>query len=203
MGLLTEVFRKYPGALRSDQATHSVAASGALAREITEGHTAFGPRYGTFGDYAFSYSSPWQKMYDRHAKVVFIGVDTKCNTFRHFSEYRFVEKILKQIEGIPGGEELKKRIKHVENGTMIAGIWPYMPDAALHEAYIEAGLVQRCVCGEAKLLCMSVHECVDFTDRLLENETTKWVNKDVQVWLRDVEEFVTKQGRTFKNGKNS
>lgn len=197
VGLLTEVFRKYPGALRSDQATHSVAAVGALAREITEGHTAFDPRFGAFGDYAFSYSSPWQKMYDMRAKVVFVGVNMRCNTFRHLAEYCFVEKILRKIEGIPEGKELKNRIEHFSpEGVRIKGIWPYMSGVKLHDAYIEEGLVQSVTCGEAQLLCMPVHECVDFTSSLLDKEPVKWmyesIQEDVQEWLRDVEELVKK-----------
>ena len=64
VGLLTEVFRKRPNALRSNQAPHSVAAIGPKAEELTKEHTAFGPRVGPFGDYPFSKSSPWQKMYE-------------------------------------------------------------------------------------------------------------------------------------------
>ena len=40
VGRITEVFRKRPEALRSDQATHSVAAIGPMAKFLTEGHTA-------------------------------------------------------------------------------------------------------------------------------------------------------------------
>lgn len=197
VGLLTEVFRKYPGELRSDQATHSVAAVGALAREITEGHTAFGPRFGVFGDYAFSYSSPWQKMYDKHAKVVFIGVNMRCNTFRHLAEYCFVEKNLKKIEGIPEGKELKNRIWHFDSdGVRKEGIWPFTDGVKLHDAYIEAGLVQSAMCGEAQLLCMPVHECVDFIGSLLDREPDKWMGEwgkeEMQEWLRDVEELASK-----------
>ncbi len=193
VGLLTEVFRKFPEALRSDQATHSVAAVGALAREITEGHTAFGPRFGAFGDYAFSYSSPWQKMYDKHAKVVFIGVSMRYNTFKHFAEYCFVEKILRKIEGLPGGEELKDRVRHFSpDGISKEGIWPFLAGVRLHDAYIEAGLVKSAMCGEAELLSMPVHECVDFIISLLDKEPEKWVSEEVQAWLQDVEELASK-----------
>ncbi len=59
-GYITELFRRMKGVYRSDHATHSVAAIGKLAKELTKGHTAFGTRYGIFGDYPFSHSSPWQ-----------------------------------------------------------------------------------------------------------------------------------------------
>lgn len=196
VGLLTETFRKYPGALRSDQATHSVAAYGALAREITEGHTAYGPRFGAFGDYAFSHSSPWQKMYDRHAKVVFVGVNMRYNTFKHMAEYEFIEAKLQQIEGLPGATALKNKLQHFdENNNFCPGVWPYVSGLRLHDAYQEAGLVTETKCGEAALYCMRVQECVDFVARLLREETSDWVSEEVMAWLMEVQKLLTEKER--------
>ncbi|NLV75292.1 MAG: AAC(3) family N-acetyltransferase [Chloroflexi bacterium] len=79
-GYLTEYFRHLPGVLRSDQATHSVAAQGPLAYELTREHGAWGGRERVFGASAFARSSPWQKMIDRGGQVAFIGVDMNSNT---------------------------------------------------------------------------------------------------------------------------
>ena len=89
VGLISETFRLLPDSIRSDHATHSVAAWGSKAAEITGEHSAYGPRMGVFGDYCFSHSSPWQKMYMYGARIVFIGVDMVYNTFKHFAEYLF------------------------------------------------------------------------------------------------------------------
>ena len=62
VGYLTNYFRKLPGARRSDQATHSVAAMGAKAEYITKTHGVTGKRYGIFGDTAFASDSPWEKL---------------------------------------------------------------------------------------------------------------------------------------------
>ena len=83
VGYLTEYFRKLPGSLRSDHATHSVAARGKLALELTKEHAAFGPHYCPFGEYAFADSSPWTKMYHHNAKIVFLGVNMRYNTMKH------------------------------------------------------------------------------------------------------------------------
>ena len=96
VGIITEVFRTMPGALRSDNPTHSVAAYGKLAHELTKDHSSYGPRLGCYGDYAFSYGSPWQKLYEHNAKMVFIGVTTLTGTMRHLVEYVAVEKVLKK-----------------------------------------------------------------------------------------------------------
>ena len=191
VGLLTEVFRKRPEALRSNQATHSVAAIGALADELTHEHTAFGPRFGAFGDYAFSYSSPWEKMYNRGAKIVFIGVSMSCNTFKHFVEYRYIEKVLKKIEGKDGSEVLKKKLKHFDKEYIShPGIWPYLDGEKLQEVYVDAGFVTETKCGEAQLLCMPVKNCVDFTEELLEKEPDKWINNDTLDWVNEAKKLI-------------
>ena len=63
-GYLTEYFRKREGSLRSDQATHSVAAFGKMAKEITATHGHTHKRFGNFGDTPFSADSPYEKMYN-------------------------------------------------------------------------------------------------------------------------------------------
>ena len=45
-------------------------AVGKMAEYITSEHTAYGPRHGVFGEYAFSHSSPWQRMYELNAKMI-------------------------------------------------------------------------------------------------------------------------------------
>ena len=67
-GYLTNYFRKLPGARRSNQATHSVAAMGKDAEYLTETHGNSGLRYGSMGDTPFASDSPWEKMYQRNAK---------------------------------------------------------------------------------------------------------------------------------------
>ena len=73
-GYLTNYFRKREGSIRSDQATHSVAASGKLAAELTKTHGHTHKRFGNMGDTPFSADSPWEKMYNLNAKIVLLGV---------------------------------------------------------------------------------------------------------------------------------
>ena len=98
VGYLTNYFRKLPGAKRSDQATHSVAAQGPKAEYLTCTHGQTGKRYGVYGDTPFAADSPWEKMYDMGAKVVFLGVGIRYCTFRHYAEYRFVEQCLEKAK---------------------------------------------------------------------------------------------------------
>ncbi len=75
VGLLTEIFRKRPGVIRSWHPTHSVAAYGKDAAGFCAGHEKF--------DTPAARQSPWGKLIDRKAKILFIGTGICCNTFLH------------------------------------------------------------------------------------------------------------------------
>jgi aminoglycoside 3-N-acetyltransferase len=110
VGLITEVARKRKNAFRSDQATHSVSAIGKKAEFLTNSHSSFGPRMHPYGDFAFSHGSPWQKMYDLNAKVLFIGVGLESNTFHHFVEAIYSEKIISLLDGKPERQEMISKL---------------------------------------------------------------------------------------------
>lgn len=75
VGYLTNLFLKRPNVIRSLHPTHSVAAIGKDAAEYTSGeevHDTPCPRNGC-----------WGKLYDRKAKILFLGCTMKRNTFLH------------------------------------------------------------------------------------------------------------------------
>ncbi|MBO7215118.1 MAG: AAC(3) family N-acetyltransferase, partial [Clostridia bacterium] len=100
VGLITETFRKSEGVLRSNQETHSVCAFGKDAKYITEAHSTGKPRYGSFGIYAFGHNSPWERMYELKAKVIFIGVNLTYNTYKHYVEQKVANDI---VDRLPDG----------------------------------------------------------------------------------------------------
>jgi aminoglycoside N3'-acetyltransferase len=63
-GIIPETFRKRPEAVRSNHYTHSVAAIGPRAREITAHHGEWGLRQSPWGPGAFAEASPWQRFMD-------------------------------------------------------------------------------------------------------------------------------------------
>jgi aminoglycoside N3'-acetyltransferase len=198
VGCLTEYFRKLPGVFRSDHATHSVAAKGACARALTCEHGAYGPRYGVFGDYAFSRSSPWQKMYDRGGKVVFIGVTMSRNTFKHFIEYRIVDEALARIADPGARERLKEMVwdfGHYENRG--ERIWPTHDGEQMQTALDRMGLIRKTACGNAGLLCVGIREMVDEGMRMLAREPERWYTPDVVGWLKAVESLARLRSRDF------
>jgi len=186
VGYITEVFRQMPDILRSNQATHSVAASGKLAYELTKEHTAFGPRYGAYGDYAFSHSSPWQKMYDLNAKVLFMGADPfGTNTFRHFCEYRLVEELLPKFENRPFGKEQKRKIRHFEDNLQVGTEWPYVMNS--EEILKKADLLSYAKCGSSNFVLMEIQPMVNAIEKAIRQDPARHLF--AQGWLAETQKL--------------
>ena len=75
VGALAEIFRTRPGVVRSLHPTHSVTAFGKEARAFTERHEC--------SDTPCAKGSPWWKLLERNAKILFIGTGIEHNTFCH------------------------------------------------------------------------------------------------------------------------
>ena len=75
VGVLTNLFRVRPGVVRSLHPTHSVAALGKDAVDYVSGEE--------FSDTPCPRTGCWGKLYDRRAKVLFLGCSLKRNTYLH------------------------------------------------------------------------------------------------------------------------
>lgn len=185
VGYITEVFRKYPGAVRSDQATHSVAALGPRAIELTRDHGAFGLRYGPFGETPFARSSPWQKLYDWNAKVVLLGVNMDKNTLKHLTEYCFIEEALNQVSDPAERKALTGRLWYHGCTPESGKLWPFYDSLRMQEASDRAGLLRKTRCGEAQLIEYQARESCDYADRLLHTQPETWFSPQMLQWLED------------------
>ena len=75
VGILTELFRKRKGVLRSLHPTHSVAIMGKDAEDFVKDEHLIDTPCGRKGC--------WGKLYDYDFKIMFLGCGTKCNTYIH------------------------------------------------------------------------------------------------------------------------
>lgn len=193
VGRITEVFRLQKGSLRSDNPTHSVAARGQFAADLVKDHAVGKSRYGIFGDLCFGEESPWQRMFDSRTRygvrcyVLFWGVDTVYNTFKHFSEYRLVEHLLEAVKDPDKQNELRLLLLHKPSVTHPQGleqVWPFYTAKLLEPMLFEAGLARRVPLGESALILCDVYEIMSFADRILATEPWRIVeNKAALEWI--------------------
>ena len=84
MGLLSELFRRSPGVIRSVHPTHPVAAWGRQAAMLVDSHhlaeTPCGP------------SSPYARLLDMQGKILLVGTDIGALTFYHTIEALLEQK---------------------------------------------------------------------------------------------------------------
>ncbi len=156
-GYLTEYFRTREGSVRSDQATHSVAACGKYAEELTKTHGHTHKRFGNMGDTPFSIDSPWEKMYNMDAKVVLLGVDAIKTTFRHYAEYVYMEEMLERIKDAPEYESMKNELWCMEH----QGVWPHIFNSSIQPRLEAKNLVKTSTCGDATFTSFSSKAFVD------------------------------------------
>ncbi|MBO5008317.1 MAG: AAC(3) family N-acetyltransferase [Clostridia bacterium] len=78
LGIIPEIFRKREGVVRSLSPTTSLAAYGKDAEEFCSGHEKCKTPYAIEG--------PWHRLYDRKAKILFLGTTMSCNTLMHAIE---------------------------------------------------------------------------------------------------------------------
>lgn len=169
VGYLTNYFRKREGSLRSDQATHSVAACGKKAAWLTKTHGHTHKRFGNMGDTPFSADSPWEKMYQENAKILLLGVSAMSLTFRHYAEYVYIEECLKKLEGHPEYASMKAQL-HCYERYMKLEPWPHVCNAWVYPELEKQGLTRSARCGSATFLCVEAKPFVDFVLQQLKNK---------------------------------
>ncbi|MEA4823949.1 MAG: AAC(3) family N-acetyltransferase [Clostridiaceae bacterium] len=185
VGLITETFRQRPESIRSDQATHSVAAQGPLAEFLTRDHGKYGRRIGAFGDTPFAVCSPWQKLYDLNAKVLLLGVTMKSNTCKHLTEYQMVDDLLSYVDDDEVRASLAARLRDHSNYTDPSRVWLFSSGEKCQAAVTEAGLLRQTLCGDAVFTVYRVKDTNDHTEKLFYSNPAAWYGENVVLWLND------------------
>lgn len=180
VGRITEVLRLRPDAIRSDHPTHSVAAIGKRAAELTRDHATTGGRPGPWGPAAFAAGSPWDKLYQWNASILFIGVDFHVNTMMHYIQSLVVERA---VAGLTAARRqgLLARVQ----GWQRPGVWPHYPDSLLEPRRAQAGLVTYGRLGSATLRRIPARAMVERALAVLEAGPEAWFDAAFVAWYRE------------------
>ena len=178
VGLISETFRLRPGVLRSDQATHSIAALGPAAAELVADHGAYGLRDGPFGQTPFAWASPWQKLYFCRAKILFLGVTMLYNTFKHLIEYCLAEY---RVERICDPERRTAALAELERFNH-PGVWLWINAEQIELMLEENGLLTRTTCGASRLTTCRADTCFDITFAAVLAHPEDWLKEAALDW---------------------
>jgi aminoglycoside N3'-acetyltransferase len=180
-GILTETLRTWPGVLRSKHPTHSVAARGPLAEEIVSNQGSVRGPLTPWGRDAVGFGTPWERLYDRNARVLLIGESFEGCGFAHHAQMRYVSEREGITQTVP---------------------WPDFDLSRLAEIMRRDGAMNAVRVGEMDCLLTGARDIVDRVVMLLaENPAELAVVKPVEQW-RSVCEKIERLGRprasTFK-----
>lgn len=156
MGAVAEMFRQWPGSIRSDHPARSVCAYGKYAEYLTKDHDLSN----IFGE-----GSPVARLYELNGKVLLLGVDHDKNTSLHLADAR---------AEYPGKHNCTQYSAIMENGKRV---WKKYETLFVDgEDFIEIGRgfeenfpVSTGLIGEAKIRLMNQRDLVDYAVGWIEN----------------------------------
>lgn len=157
MGAVAEMFRKWPGAVRSEHPARSVAACGKYADYLTENHDLSN----IFGE-----GSPVGKLYELDGYVLLIGVDYDKNTSLHLADAR---------AEYPGKHNCTEHSAVMENGKRVWKAYDTLfvdgeDFNQIGEAFEKECVVNKVSLGNGTVTFMRQRELVDFA--------VSWIEKN-------------------------
>ena len=157
MGAVAEMFRQWPGSIRSDHPARSVCAYGKYAEYLTKDHDLSN----IFGE-----GSPVARLYELGGKVLLLGVGYDKNTSIHLADAR---------AEYPGKHNCTEYSAIMENGERVWKEYETLfvdgeDFEEIGKAFEEKKPVSKGVIGGAEIRLMEQREIVDFA--------VEWIEKN-------------------------
>lgn len=173
VGILTELFRKRPGVVRSEHPTHSMGVFGARNREYIAGEELL--------DTPGKPGGCWARLEDEHAKILLIGVGHERNTFIHA-----VEEALNVPDRLTA-EPVEFYVRR-EDGTMVKRpMYRHFNSKRLHiseqypkleQAFYENGAARKVKFGDADCILCDARGIAEVVRKVLAHEINCLIDRD-------------------------
>jgi neutral ceramidase len=167
MGPFSEFFRVQPGVVRSHSPTHSIAARGPLAEELTSGHrTALG-RPTPWGEGPFGLGSPWDLLYERNAWWVSVNPNWQDTPFVSYVQALYAER---------------------HSGITKKTPFPRFNPVLLGEKLAQLGFLHQARWGAWRLAAFRMRDAVDISLHVLDENPTQFEPEmEFREWLTKVD----------------
>lgn len=165
VGLLTNMFRKRPGVVRSLHPTHSMAAYGKGAAEYVAGEE--------FCNTPCTPGGCYDRLRQVNGKILLVGVGHERNTFIHSVEEvlnipnRLADKPMELTVCMPDGSRRKVYMRKHYNPQQ-----PHISEdfVKLNQAFLDCGVVKEVQFGDAKCLLCDARGIFEVTRHVLAPE---------------------------------
>lgn len=171
VGILSNLFLKRPGVIRSLHPTHSVAALGKDAESYTSKEEEFDtpcPREGC-----------WGKLYDRRAKILFLGCDLRRNTYIHsVEEWNHIplrlESRYQLLKIITPTDQIIDRPIHRHHNPIIGDVSQNY--GKLETPFLHKGIARKGKIGDADSILGEAVAMADLTSSFLQRNQDLFVD---------------------------
>jgi aminoglycoside 3-N-acetyltransferase len=164
-GILAEIIRTWPGAVRSLNPGASMAAIGARSEWICSDHPM---------NYGYGPGSPLAKLVEIGGKILLLGSDFDHVTILHYAEHcaKLPDKrIIRRAEQLLFRDTIVDVvIEEFDTGELVISSMPANYFAQITQQFVNAGNAQAGIVGQAHAVLLPAQEFVGFAIDKMEHE---------------------------------